>query len=168
MIQLNIKVNSKQRHVVIVCQGYIIEVRQYRVKSKFYHDENTRAAKEAKEDRWSHQLLVHGLPKEFLGPTQARPQEKTLNNLMAGLNKDTLGKDGIDIVQENIIGAHPIEPSPGEKSPITRITLDSRETKASIRRAAEKADRWGNGTHPVFFRDITLKRGPKYAQEGKT
>ena len=33
MIQLNIKVNSKQRHVVIVCQGYIIEVRQYRVKS---------------------------------------------------------------------------------------------------------------------------------------
>ena len=34
MIQLNIKVNSKQRHVVIVCQGYIIEVRQYRVKSR--------------------------------------------------------------------------------------------------------------------------------------
>ena len=28
---------------------------------KFYHDENTRAAKEAKEDRTSHQLLVHSV-----------------------------------------------------------------------------------------------------------
>ena len=77
---------------------------------------------------------------------------------MAGLSKETLGKDGINIVQENIIGAHPIEPTPSGKSPITRITLDSRDTKASIRKAAGKADRWGNGTHSVFFRDITLDK----------
>ena len=133
---------------------------------KFYHEENTQAAKEAKEDRTSHQLLVHGLPKASLGPTQAGSQEKTLNDLMAGLSKETLGEDGVNIVQDNIIGAQQIEPSPGEKSPITRITLDSRDTKASIRRAAEKADRWGNGTHSVFFRDITLdKRKRKSSNE---
>ena len=125
---------------------------------KFYHEENTKAAREAKGDRTSHQLLVHGLPKTFLGPTQAGPQEKTLNDLMAGLSKETLGEDGVDIIQDNIIGAHPIESSPGEKTPVTRLTLDSRDTKASIRRAAKRADRWGNGTHSVFFRDIPPKK----------
>ena len=85
---------------------------------------------------------------------------------MAGLNKKTLGEDGIDITQENIIGAYPIEPTPSGKSPITKITLDSRDTKASIRKAAGKADRWGNGTHSVFFRDITLdKRKRKSSNE---
>ena len=125
---------------------------------KFYHEENTQAAKEAKAERTSHQLLVHGLPRapKGLRPPMAGPQEKILNDLMAVLSKETLGEDGINIVQDNIIGAHQIEPSPGEKTPITRITLDSRHTKASIRRAAEKSERWGNGTHPVFFRDITL------------
>ena len=125
---------------------------------KFFHDEYTRAAKEAKEERSSYQLLVHGLPKEFISHNQAGKQEKALNNLMAGLSRDTLGAEGINIVQQNIIGAHEIDPTPGEKSPIIRITLDSRETKASIRRAAEIAERWGNGTHPVFFRDITLNQ----------
>ena len=133
---------------------------------KFYHAENTKAFKQAKELRASHQLLVHGLPKTFLGPTQAGPQERAMNELMAGLNKKTLGEDGIDITQENIIGAYPIEPTPSGKSPITKITLDSRDTKASIRKAAEKADRWGNGTHSVFFRDITLdKRKRKSSNE---
>ena len=85
---------------------------------------------------------------------------------MAGLSKETLGEDGINIAQENIIGAYPIEPTPSGKSPITRITLDSRDTKASIRKAAGKADRWGNGTHSVFFRDITLdKRKRKSSNE---
>ena len=133
---------------------------------KFYHAENTKAFKQAKELRASDQLLVHGLPKSFLGPTQAGPQEKALNELMAGLNKKTLGEDGIDITQENIIWAYPIEPTPSGKSPITKITLDSRDTKASIRKAAGKADRWGNGTHSVFFRDITLdKRKRKSSNE---
>merc|ERR1712051_1161787 len=85
---------------------------------------------------------------------------------MAGLNQETLGEDGINLVQENIIGAYPIEPTPSDRSPVTRITLDSRETKASIRKAAERADRWGNGTHSVFFRDITLdKRKRKSSNE---
>ena len=111
-------------------------------------------------------MLVHGLPKSFLGPTQAGPQEKALNDLIAGLNKKTLGEDGNDITQENIIGAYPIEPTPSGKSPITKITLDSRDTKASIRKAAGKADRWGNGTHSVFFRNITLdKRKRKSSNE---
>ena len=124
----------------------------------FYHEENSKAFKEAKEFRTSHQLLVHGLPKTLLSPTRAGPQERALNDLMAGLIQETLGEDGINLVQENIIGAYPIEPTPSDRSPVTRITLDSRETKASIRKAAEKADRWGNGTHSVFFGDITLEK----------
>ena len=34
----------------------------------FYHEENSRAFKDAKEFRASHQLLVHGLPKTLLPP----------------------------------------------------------------------------------------------------
>ena len=74
---------------------------------------------------------------------------------MEGLGKKTLGEDGINIVQENITGAHKLDPY-GEGPPITRITLDSRNTKASIIWAAKKSRRWGIGTLPVFFRDITL------------
>ena len=79
-----------------------------------------------------------------------------LNDLMEGLGKKTLGEDSFNIVQDNIIGAHQLDPPPGENTPITRITLDSRHTKSSIRWAAEKSGRWGNGTHSLFFRDITL------------
>ena len=79
---------------------------------------------------------------------------------MACLDKNTLGEHGINIEQDNIVGAHPIEPSPnGDKSLVTRITLDSRETKTNIRRAAEKAERWGSKTHAVFFRDIPPNKG---------
>ena len=124
----------------------------------FYHEESSRAFKEAKEFRTSHQLLVHGLPKTLLAPTKAGTQERVLNDLMAGLSQERLGEDGINLVQENIIGAYPIEPTPRDRSPVTRITLDSRETKPSIRKAAGRAGRWGNGTHSVFFRDITFEK----------
>ena len=87
---------------------------------------------------------------------------------MAGLSQETLGEDGIDLVQENIIGAYPIEPTPRDRSPVTRITLDSRETKASIRKAAERAGRWGNGTHSVFFRDITLEKRRRKSSDEDT
>ena len=134
----------------------------------FYHEESSRAFKEAKEFRASHQLLVHGLPKTLVAPTKAGTQERVLNDLMAGLSQETLGEDGIDLVQENIIGAYPIEPTPRDRSPVTRITLDSRETKASIRKAAERAGRWGNGTHSVFFRDITLEKRRRKSSDEDT
>ena len=145
---------------------------------KFYHENNTEEAKVARTDRASHQLLVHGLSRTPQGrrPPTAGPQEIQLNNLMAELSTDSLNADGVNVTQDNIVGANLLEPSPGEKTQITRITLDSRHTKACIRRAAEKSDRWGGGTHPIFFRDITLDqrkrktleiRGHEYAQERK-
>ena len=127
---------------------------------KFFHKENSEEAKNAKKDlRPSHQLLVLGLPKDST--------ERALNDLMEELGKKVLGEDGIDIVQENIIGACQIDP-PGEITMNVRITLDSRKTKTNIISAAEKSKRWGNGTHPIFFRDITLdqrKRKPSKSED---
>ena len=134
----------------------------------FYHEEGSKAFKDAKEFRASFQLLVHGLPKTLLPPTKAGTQERVLNDLMASLSQETLGEDGIDLIQENIIGAHPIEPTPRDRSPVTRITLNSRETKASIRNAAVRAGRWGNGTHSVFFRDITLEKRRRKSSDEDT
>ena len=76
---------------------------------------------------------------------------------MADLSKENLGPGGVDLTQEDIVGATVLEPSPGEKIPITRITLASRHVKSDMRRAAElpKSKRWGAGTHPVFLRDIS-------------
>ena len=117
---------------------------------KFFHGLDTEQAKEAKTERASRQLLVKGLPMNG-------PHEKILNDLMEGLGKKNLGEDGFNVVQGNIIGAHRLPPSPGEKTATTRITLDSRDTKLNIRLAAERNKRWGNnGTHLPFFRDITL------------
>ena len=79
---------------------------------KFFHDENTDEAREAKKERTSHQLLVLGLPRAPLDPTPptAGPQEKKLNELMEGLGKKMLGEDGINVVQENVIGAYQLDP----------------------------------------------------------
>ncbi|MCP3852938.1 MAG: hypothetical protein GY694_22335, partial [Gammaproteobacteria bacterium] len=97
---------------------------------------------------------------------------------MAELNEDNLGEAGVDLVQENIIGAHMFEPTYGARTQITKITFDSQSTKAKIRKAAEKAKRWGNsGTNEVFLRDITLDKrtrqtskpeDPKTPKKGKT
>ena len=70
---------------------------------KFFHEKGTPDAKFLEKERTSHQLLVHGLPSEFLEGTQGGPQEKALNKLVSSL--------GIILEQEHIIGAHPIDPS---------------------------------------------------------
>ena len=134
----------------------------------FYHEEGSKAFKDAKEFRASFQLLVHGLPKTLLPPTKAGTQERVLNDLMASLSQEKLGEDGIDLTQKDIVGAYPIEPTPTDRSPVTRITLNSRETKASIRKAAVRAGRWGNGTHPVFLRDITLEKRRRKSSDEDT
>ena len=87
---------------------------------------------------------------------------------MANLSKETLGENGIDLKQENFVGAFPIEPTPKDRSPVTRITLNARETKADIRKAAELAGRWGRGTHSVFLRDITLEKRRRKSSDEDT
>ena len=123
---------------------------------KFFHEKGTPDAKIAEQENSAHQLLVHGLPGEFLESTTGGPQERALNKLLTNLGKEAIGDRGITLEQEHIIGAHPIEPSSNsDKSPITRLTVDSRETKEKIRKAAEITRRWGSaGGHTVFLRDI--------------
>jgi hypothetical protein len=96
---------------------------------KFYYDSNSEQTKMASSDWSSHQLLVHGLSSHISGqrPPTAGPQEVQLNNLMAELSTNNLGADGINITQKNIIGAILLDPTTGDNSQITRITLDTRE-----------------------------------------
>ena len=125
---------------------------------KFFHELNTDEDKIAKTDWVAHQLLVLGLSKTHgKRPPPGGPQEIQLNNLVADLSTDRLGPEGIDLTQEDILGATMLEPYPGETQTITRITLATRGVKRSIRKAAElpEAKRWGASTHPVFLRDIT-------------
>ena len=123
---------------------------------KFFHDKGTPNAKIAEQENSAHQLLVHGLPGEFLDGTKGGLQERALNKLLTNLGKEEIGDRGITLQQEQIIGAHPIKPSSSsDKSPITRLTVDSRETKEKIRKAAKITKRWGSaGGHTVFLRDI--------------
>ena len=118
---------------------------------KTFHEKGTPDAKKAEKENNALQLLVHGLPSEFLESTPGGPQEKALNTLLTTL--------GIILEQEHIVGAHPINPSSSsDKSPVTRLTVNSRETKDKIRKAAEATRRWGSaGGHTVFLRD-TVKR----------
>ena len=141
---------------------------------KFFHEKGTPDAKIAARENSAHQLLVHGLPREFLESTTGGPQEKALNQLLMKLGKTAIGDRGITIEQEHIIGAHPMESlSSSDKSPITRLTVDSRETKDKIRKAAEITGRWGTaGGHAVFLRDIppekaTQKRKRTSSNEDK-
>ena len=72
----------------------------------------------------AHQLLVHGLPGEFLDGTKGGLQERALNKLLTNLGKEEIGDRGITLQQEQIIGAHPIKPSSSsDKSPIARLTV---------------------------------------------
>ena len=78
---------------------------------KFFHEKGTPDAKTAEQENSAHQLLVHGLPGEFLESTPGGPQEKALNKLLTNLGKEAIGDWGITLEQEHIIDAHPIEPS---------------------------------------------------------
>ena len=91
---------------------------------KFFHDKGTPNAKIAEQENSAHQLLVHGLPGEFLDGTKGGLQERALNKLLTNLGKEEIGDRGITLQQEQIIGAHPIKPSSSsDKSPITRLTV---------------------------------------------
>ena len=78
---------------------------------KFFHEKGTPDAKTTEQENSTHQLLVHGLPGEFLESTPGGPQERALNKLLTNLCKEAIGDHGITLEQEHIIGAHPIEPS---------------------------------------------------------
>ena len=105
---------------------------------------------------------MHGHQSDFLESTTGGPQEKALNKLLTTL--------GITLEQEHIIGAHPIEPSSSsDKSPITRLTVNSRETKEKIRKAAEITRRWGSaGGHAVFLRDSVKRKRTSSNEDTKT
>ena len=91
---------------------------------KFFHDKGTPNAKIAEQENSAHQLLVHGLPGEFLDGTKGGLQERALNKLLTNLGKEEIGDRGITLQQEQIIGAHPIKPSSSsDKSPIARLTV---------------------------------------------
>ena len=90
-----------------------------------------------------------------------------MNKLLTNLGKEAIGDLGITLNQEHIIGAYPIEQSSNnDKPPITRLTVDSRETKEKIQKASEIARRWGSaGGHTVFLRDILPEKQPKKERE---
>ena len=106
--------------------------------------------------------MVHGLPSEFLAGTPGGPQENALNTLLKSL--------GIILEQVHIVGAHPIDPtSSNDKSPVTRLTVNSRETKDTIRKAAEATNRWGTaGNHTVFLRDTTKRKRTSSNEDQRT
>ena len=109
-------------------------------------------ANEAAREINDRQLLVHGLPSEFPTGTPGGPQENALNTLIKSL--------GIILEQGHVVGAHPVEPTTSnDKSPVIRLTMNSKETKEIVRKAAEATNRWGTaGNHKVFLRETTTKR----------
>ena len=58
---------------------------------KFFHEKGTPDAKIAEQENSAHQLLVHGLPGEFLESTTGGPQERALNKLLTNLGKEAIG-----------------------------------------------------------------------------
>ena len=112
---------------------------------------------------------MHGLPD---GGTSGNNQERALNKLITNLGREAIGDHGITLDQEHIIGAYHIEQSSNKDKPmITRLTVDTKETKEKIRKAAEYARRWGSaGGHTVFLRDTlpekaAQKRGRSSSNE---
>ena len=84
---------------------------------------------------------MHGLPD---GGTSGNNQERALNKLITNLGREAIGDHGITLDQEHIIGACYIEQlSNKDKPTITRLTVDTKETKEKIRKAAKYARRWG-------------------------
>ena len=119
---------------------------------RFFAPDGTPDANEAAREFNHRQLLVHGLPSEFPTGAPGGPQEDALNTLIKSL--------GIILEQGHVVGAHPVEPTTSnDKSPVIRLTMNSKETKETLRKAAEATNRWGTaGNHKVFLRETTTKR----------
>ena len=100
------------------------------------------------------QLQVYGLPEARF---QWREREKALQKLVSYLRCEEIGDQGINLEQRHIIGAHHTWNKDGQK--VTILTVDSKETKGDIRRAATEAKRWGAKSHTVFLRD-TISETP--------
>ena len=133
---------------------------------KFFQEKGTPNAKLAEQKNIDHQLLVYGLP------DSGNNQERALNKLITNLSSEAIGDHGITLEQEHIIGAYHIEQSSNkDKQMITRLTVDTKETKENIRKAAVYARRWGAaGRHTVFLRDTlpekaAQKRGRSSSNE---
>ena len=122
---------------------------------KFFQEKGTPNAKLVEQININHQFLVYGLP------DSGNNQERALNKLITNLSSEAIGDHGITLEQEHIIGAYHIEQSSNkDKQMITRLTVDTKETKENIRKAAVYARRWGAaGRHTVFLRD-TLPENP--------
>ena len=126
-----------------------------RERIKFFQEKGTPNAKLAEQVDVDRQLLVYGLPESRF---QWRDRERALNKLVTNLSSEEIGDQGITLEQKHIIGAY--HTSNKDKQMITRLTVDTKETKENIRRAALQAKRWGvAGRHTVFLRD-TLPENP--------
>ena len=107
--------------------------------------------------------MVYGLPSEFPTGTLSYPgrQEDALNDLIKSL--------GIILKQAHIVGAHPDEKTTrNDKSSVIRLTVNSKDTKETIRKAAEATKRWGSGHHQVFLRDIVKRKRTSSNEDPRT
>ena len=128
---------------------------------RFFPPEGTTEADEALREINDCQLMVHGLPSEFPIGTPGGPQDDALNNLIKSL--------GIILKQAHIVGAYPAETkSSNDKSSVVRLTVNSKATKETIRKAAEVTHRWGGGNHKVFLRDIVKRKRTSSNEDPRT
>ena len=129
---------------------------------RFFPPEGTPDADEAARENNDRQLMVHGLPSEFPTGTPGGLQEDALNTLIKSL--------GIILKQAHIVGAHPAESTTSnDKSSVIRLTVNSRETKETIRKAAEATYRWDTaGNHTVFLRDIIKRKRTSSNEDPRT
>ena len=105
--------------------------------------------------------MVYGLPSEFPTGTPGGRQENALNDLVKSL--------GIILKQAHIIGAYPDgKTTRNDKSSVIRLTLNSKDTKETIRKAAEATKRWGSGHHQVFLRDIVKRKRTSSNEDPRT
>ena len=105
--------------------------------------------------------MVYGLPSEFPTGTPGGRQEDALNDLIKSL--------GIILKQAHIVGAHPDDTTTrNDKSSVIRLTVNSRDTKETIRKAAEATHRWGSGHHTVFLRDIVKRKRTSSNEDPRT
>ena len=132
------------------------------------------------EETRARQLEVHGLPYEHLECSPGGPQEKALNHLLTKLGTENVDDRGIDITQEHIVGACAVkQTSKSEKSQVLILTVNSKETKEKIIRAAyltkthsRRKQSLPQGCHigeehPEKKED-TLKRGQECVQKSST
>ena len=137
-----------------------------RERIKFLQEKGTLNAKLAEQVDVDRQLLVYGLPESRF---QWRDRERALNKLVTNLSSEEIGDQGITLEQKHIIGAY--HTSNKDKQMITRLTVETKETKENIRRAALHLKRWGAaGRHTVFLRDTlpeksAQKRGRSSSNE---